>query len=104
MTTERDELAELISCHDSYCYFEDERGSGSECSCGTEICPGLEYAPAAHVGHLTDAILAAGYRKPLWSPPPRNWTRCQSGASSWRCLTAGSRRTVGHSLRDRSES
>jgi hypothetical protein len=61
--TERDKLAELISCHDSYGYFEDERGSGSECSCGTEICPGLEYAPAAHVGHLTDVILAAGYQR-----------------------------------------
>jgi hypothetical protein len=69
MSNERDELAELVSCHDTYCYFEDERGSGSECSCGTEICPGLEYAPPAHVGHLTDAILAAGYRKPSqWIP------------------------------------
>ncbi|GAB2767276.1 hypothetical protein [Sinomonas soli] len=60
---QRDKLAEMISCHDSYHYFEDERGSGSECSCGTEICPGLEYAPAAHVGHLTDALLVDGYRR-----------------------------------------
>jgi hypothetical protein len=62
MTTERDELADLVANHtvdeNSWCMAYDGRES-SYCKCGEKLYP----VRTLH-RHLADAILAIGYRKP----------------------------------------